>query len=80
VDDLWTLVRTEFGMARVQLVDRWLAVAACGDLLERDVWDVRFETGGVAVVRRMRTFPEPTPEALRAAVGALLRSVDANAG
>ena len=72
--ELWTLVPTAQGTARVRLVDRWIAVGTAGELLERDVWEVCFERDGLELVRRVRTMPEPGPAALAQAVGRLLTS------
>lgn len=73
MDELWTVVHTSEGPARVRLVDRWIAVARGGELLERDVWEVSFEHAGVQVIRRMRTLPEPPPRALLRAVEDVVR-------
>lgn len=70
--DLLTRVATSHGDAVVELVDQWVAVTPAGDVLVRDVWRARVEAADVVVDARVLTFPEPTPEALAAALEAEL--------
>ena len=66
-DPTWRVIETHRGTTLVRLVDVWIAVTEDGEILVRDVWEVRPADDRSAVARRVMTFTDPDDAQLMAA-------------
>ena len=66
-DPTWRVIETHRGTTLVRLVDVWIAVTEDGEILVRDVWEVRRADDERAPARRVMTFTDPDDAQLMAA-------------
>ena len=65
-DPTWRVIETHRGTTLVRLVDVWIAVTEDGEILVRDVWEVRSADDDTPP-RRVMTFTDPDDAQLMAA-------------
>lgn len=66
-DPTWRVIQTHLGTTLVRLVDIWIAVTIDGEILVRDVWEVRSADEEDLPPRRVMTFTDPDDAQLLAA-------------
>ena len=66
-DPTWRVIETHKGTTLVRLVDVWIAVTEDGEILVRDVWEVRPAEDDRTPPRRVMTFTDPDDAQLLAA-------------